>query len=143
MGEVLPLSPLGQDESRAIVAGTAELDQPTRERIVELAEGNALYAEQLAGFAAEGGEGLPPTLDAVLAGRLGRLAPFERAVLRRAAVVGREFSLGAVAALVGSEVARGLLALSRAGFVHPPQPPTPATTASSTTSSSATPPPRA
>ena len=40
-------------------------------------------------------------------------------MLQRAAVVGREFSLGAVAALVGSEVARGLLALSRAGLVHP------------------------
>jgi DNA-binding SARP family transcriptional activator len=119
LGEVLPLGPLGLDDSRAIVAGTAELDEPTRERIVELAEGNALYAEQLASFAAEGGEGLPPTLEAVLAGRLGRLAPSERAVLQRAAVVGREFSLGAVAALVGSEVARGLLALSRAGFVHP------------------------
>ena len=50
LGEVLPLGLLGRDESRAIVAGTAELDQPTRERIVELAEGNALYAEQLASF---------------------------------------------------------------------------------------------
>ena len=39
-------------------------------------------------------------------------------MLQRAAVVGREFSLGAVAALAG-EVARDLLALSRAGFVHP------------------------
>ena len=87
--------------------------------IVELAEGNALYAEQLASFAAEGGEGLPPTLEAVLAGRLGRLDLAERSVLQRAAVVGREFSLGAVAALADGEVARELLSLSRAGFVHP------------------------
>ena len=56
-----------------------------------LAEGNALYAEQLASFAAEGGEGLPPTLEAVLAGRLGRLDDAERAVLQHAAIVGREF----------------------------------------------------
>ena len=34
-------------------------------------------------------------------------------------MIGREFSLGAVAALSGGEVARDLLALSRAGFVHP------------------------
>ena len=95
------------------------VDEETRERIVELAEGNALYAEQLASFAADGGEGLPPTLEAVLAGRLGRLDPAERSVLQRAAVVGREFSLGAVAALADSEVAPELLSLSRAGFVHP------------------------
>ena len=114
LGEPLALGPLGEEEARAIVAGTAELDEETRERIVELAEGNALYAEQLASFAAEGGEGLPPTLEAVLAGRLGRLDPAERAVLQRAAVVGREFSLGAVAALADGEVApRAARALAR------------------------------
>jgi hypothetical protein len=101
------------------VAGTAALDESTSERIVELAEGNALYAEQLATFAAEGGEGLPATLEAVLAGRLGRLDADARSVLQRAAVVGREFSLGAVSALADGEVARELLALSRAGFVQP------------------------
>ncbi len=63
LGETLALGPLGEDEARAIVAGTAEVDDETRERIVELAEGNALYVEQLASFAAEGGEGLPPTLE--------------------------------------------------------------------------------
>ena len=119
LGELVPLGPLDAEEARAIVAGTATLDESTSERIVELSEGNALYAEQLATFAAEGGEGLPPTLEAVLAGRLGRLDPAARIVLQRAAVVGREFSLGAVSALVEGEVARELLALSRAGFIHP------------------------
>jgi hypothetical protein len=119
VGEVIALGPLAADDARAIVAGTAEVDDGTRERIVALAEGNALYAEQLASFAAEGGEGLPPTLDAVLAGRLGRLAASERAILQRAAVLGREFSMGAVAALAAGEAAPSLLALSRAGLVHP------------------------
>ena len=40
-------------------------------------------------------------------------------MLQRAAVIGREFSLGGVAALDGGEVAQELLTLSRAGFVHP------------------------
>jgi len=117
LGDRLELGPLDENETRAVVAGTAELNEETSARIAELAEGNALYAEQLATFAHEGGEGLPPTLEAVLAGRLGRLGPEERAVLQRAAVIGREFSLGAVAALVGGEVARELLSLTRAGFV--------------------------
>ena len=113
LGESLRLGPLDDE------LVPPELDGKTRDRIVELAEGNALYVEQLASFAAEGGEGLPPTIEAVLAGRLGRLDPPERAVLQRAAVVGREFSFGAVATLTGGEVARNLAALSRAGFIHP------------------------
>ena len=109
----------GLGDSQAIATRTAELDEQLLERVVAAAEGNPLYVEQLARFAAEGGAGLPPTLEAVLAGRLGRLEPAQRAVLQRAAVVGREFSLGAVAALSEGEVARELLALARAGFVHP------------------------
>ena len=106
------------------------------------AEGNALYAEQLASFAAEGGEGLPPTLEAVLAGRLGRLDPAERSVLQRAAVVGREFSLGAVAALADGEVASDLLSLSRARLRPPRRGRRPGRRRlhASTTSSSAMPP---
>jgi len=123
LGESLRLGPLDDEHARELVP--PELDEETRERIVELAEGNALYVEQLASYAADGGEGLPPTLEAVIAGRLGRLDPSERQVLQRAAVVGREFSVGAVAALTGGEIARSLLALSRAGFVHPVAAPDP------------------
>ena len=97
LGEALQLGPLDDERARALV--TPELDERTRDRIVELAEGNALYIEQLSSYAAEGGEGLPPTLEAVLAGRLGRLRDDERIVLQRAAVIGREFSRGAAAAL--------------------------------------------
>jgi DNA-binding SARP family transcriptional activator/tetratricopeptide (TPR) repeat protein len=118
-GEQVALGPLTDDEARELVSGFAELDEDTLDQVVELAEGNALYAEQLASFAAEGGEGLPPTLEAVLAGRLGRLADSERAVLQRAAVAGREFSRGAVAALSEDPVDEALSSLSRRGFVHP------------------------
>ena len=101
------------------MTGVAELDEETLAQVVALAEGNALYAEQLASFAAEGGEGLPPTLEAVLAGRLGRLADSERTVLQRAAVAGREFSRGVVAALSEEPVDAALSSLSRRSFVHP------------------------
>ncbi len=123
----LPLGPLTDDDSRAVVAGTAGgLGEEGRERIVAVAEGNPLYAQQLAAFAAESGKALEPgampaTLEAVLAGRLARLDPGERFTLQCAAVVGREFSRGAVAALVPPDraVDAHLLALARRGFMHP------------------------
>jgi len=120
----LSLEPLADEETRELVAATAELEDDARERIVALAEGNPLYAQQLAAYAAESGKALEPgampaTIDAVLAGRLGRLDADERATLQRAAVVGRIFSRGAVAALAPPDLAvdAHLLALARRGFV--------------------------
>ncbi len=118
LGETLALGPLAAAEARAVAEQIAELDDATHARIVELAEGNALYVEQLAAYAVEGGEGLPPTLEAVLSGRLGRLPDAERNVLQRAAVAGREFSRGAVAALTETPVDAQLLSLSRRGLIH-------------------------
>ena len=141
LGEPIALGPLGEEEARAIVAGTAVVDEETRERIVELAEGNALYAEQLASFAAEGGEGLPPTLEAVLAGRLGRLD-------RRGAVgpAARGRRRPGVLTRRGRRARRRRGRAASCSRSHapasstPPRPPTRATTATpSTTSSSATP----
>jgi class 3 adenylate cyclase/tetratricopeptide (TPR) repeat protein len=69
-----------------------------RDRIAELAEGNPLFIEQLAAFAGEGGGEvvLSGSIRGVLQARLDRLDHEERAVLERAAVVGRSFPLGAV-----------------------------------------------
>ena len=126
------LEPLGDDETLELVGATAELEPDARERIVELAEGNPLYAQQLATYAAESGKALEPgampaTIDAVLAGRIGRLEAGERGTLQRAAVVGREFSRGAVAALAPPDLAvdAHLLALTRRGFVRPLREPLP------------------
>jgi DNA-binding SARP family transcriptional activator len=124
--DALRLEPLAADETRELVTNTVEaLEDDARERIVDLAEGNPLYAQQLAAYAAESGKALEPgampaTIDAVLAGRLGRLDAGERATLQRAAVVGREFSRGAVAALAPPDLAvdAHLLALARRGFVR-------------------------
>ena len=136
----LALGRLGEEEARAIVAGTAVVDEETRERIVELAEGNALYAEQLTSFAAEGGEGLPPTLEAVLAGRLGRLGPAERSISSaQPSSAASSHSVRSPRSRTGGRTR--MLSLSRGGFVYPPLQPSRATTATpSTTSSSAMPP---
>jgi class 3 adenylate cyclase len=80
------------------------LDAPAgvRERIAELAEGNPLFIEQLAAFAGEEGENvaLSGSIRGVLHARLDRLDPEERAVLERASVLGRSFSLEAVLELM-------------------------------------------
>ena len=118
LGASIRLGPLADEHARLVVQAAAELDESTQERIVGLADGNALYAEQLAAYAAEAGEGLPPTLEAVLAGRLGRLDADERIVLQRAAVVGREFTRGVVASLVDAPVDAQLASLRRRGLIH-------------------------
>jgi tetratricopeptide (TPR) repeat protein len=66
---------------------------------------------------------LPPTIQALLAARLDRLAPAERAAVGGASVVGREFWGDAVATLLADQDARGvqelLAALARKRLVMP------------------------
>jgi class 3 adenylate cyclase/tetratricopeptide (TPR) repeat protein len=120
--------------------GGRSLPEPVCERILAAAEGNPLYLEEMLGMLVE--EGLlvpanggwlaapeldtahvPPTIQALLAARLEQLAPNERAVAERAAVVGRVFEQAAVAELTPEalrpEVARSLVALVRKELVRP------------------------
>ena len=62
-------------------------------KIVQTAEGNPLFLEQLVANEEERGEAatLPPTIQAVLAARIAGLEPAERIVLERASVEGRNF----------------------------------------------------
>lgn len=94
-------------------------------RVVETAEGNPLFLEQLLAFVAEEGtlvgRPLPPTIQGLLAARLDRLGPGERAVLGRAAIVGREFRLRELEALLEPQgvatARRHLQTLAARGFV--------------------------
>ena len=104
--------------------GVLESDQ--RARIVEAAEGNPFFLEQLLALSLEGGvgeRGLPETIQALLAARLDRLGPGERAVLERGAVVGKEFTAEDVTALLDPHAAptadAHLRTLSARGFVRP------------------------
>jgi len=121
---VLVLEPLSRAEAEQLVSGLAEeLDTELRHRIGEIAEGNPLFVEQLAAAAAEGELSVPPTLQALLAARLDRLAEDERAVIERAAIVGRDFSHESVAALAPPELALRarslLLGLVRKEVIRP------------------------
>jgi DNA-binding SARP family transcriptional activator len=80
------------------------LEPGTRARIVETAEGNPLFLEQLLAVQTGGAEPvLPPSVQAVLAARIERLEPGERTVLRYGSVEGRTFHRGALAELLPDE----------------------------------------
>jgi DNA-binding SARP family transcriptional activator/tetratricopeptide (TPR) repeat protein len=109
--------------------GGTVLESDQRTRIVEAAEGNPLFLEQLLALALEGGlaeRELPETIQALLAARLDRLGPGERAVLERGAVIGKEFRLDDVVALIDPEAAPTtevhLNTLAARGFVRPAAP---------------------
>ena len=106
------LDALSDADARQLVedAGGADTVEPgTAVRIVETAEGNPLFLEQLAAVGAGNGEGgLPSTIQAVLAARIDRLEPEERAVIEHASVEGRIFHVGAVAELLGQGPPAGI-----------------------------------
>jgi predicted ATPase len=103
-GASLTLEPLTAAESEELLdelAAEWPLPATARSEIAEAAEGNPLYVEQMVALLAEGerADAVPPTIQALLAARLDRLEPLERAALERAAVVGKELSRSAIAEL--------------------------------------------
>ena len=99
-GTQLALAPLGPAESRRVVAAAATgaaLDAEVAEDILEKAEGNPLFLEELARVAVDGGAGgpgtgVPDTVQDVLSARVDRLPEPARRLLQCAAVIGRQFS---------------------------------------------------
>jgi class 3 adenylate cyclase/tetratricopeptide (TPR) repeat protein len=128
-GASLTLDPLTDAESQLLLdelAAEWPLSPDARSRIADAAEGNPLFVEQMVAMLAEHGAAtveIPPTIQALLAARLDMLLPGERAVLERAAVIGKEFWRGAVAELSTDaepgEVAQMLLSLVRKELVRP------------------------
>jgi class 3 adenylate cyclase len=107
-GDTIQLEPLAGDDARALVERgrwAAGVSPDIAGRVLEAAEGNPLFLEQLLAVQTEDGEniGVPPTIQAVLAARIDRLPSAERLVIQRAAVQGRVFSRGALAELVPGE----------------------------------------
>jgi class 3 adenylate cyclase/tetratricopeptide (TPR) repeat protein len=140
------LEPLPTDEASTLVdnlLGRAEIPTQARERILEAAEGNPLFVEEMLAMLIDDGllrfeDGewrsvedladltVPPTIHLLLAARLDRLDAEERAVIERGAVEGKVFHRGAVTTL-SSETARPqvstrLLALARKELIRPDRP---------------------
>ena len=105
--DVLQLEPLQDSDVARLVVGQGGPATPgALRRIVELAQGNPLYAEQLLA-ASEDGEldTIPASLVGLLSMRLDRLGPGERDVLRCASVGGLDVDLDAVRDLLPPEAA--------------------------------------
>jgi class 3 adenylate cyclase/tetratricopeptide (TPR) repeat protein len=137
------LEPLAGDEVSRLVdnlLGRADIPAAARARIMEAAEGNPLFVEEMLGMLIDDGllrfeEGawravedlaqvtVPPTIQLLLAARLDRLDAEERAVIERGAVEGKVFHAGAVTTLTPEtlrpQVPTRLLALARKELIRP------------------------
>jgi tetratricopeptide (TPR) repeat protein len=136
------LEPLSGEQSERLIEnllGSAELPTEVAERIVETAEGNPLFVEQMLATMIDDGRlireneqwvvagdlsdvTVPASIQALLASRLDRLTPEERSVLDAASVIGQEFVAGAARDLVGDagpRVLGDLMALVRKELIRP------------------------
>ena len=125
--DTLVLDALAAEEAESLLSELCTTPE-ARARIAEAAEGNPLFLEQMAAMLSEQGDDaaadpVPPSIQALLAARLDQLSPVERAVVERAAVVGREFPRAAVTALSPTELepslAAALMALVRKELLVP------------------------
>ncbi len=122
------LEPL-DDAVAATLAGRlldgVELDPATLAQILETAQGNPLFLEEMAGLAREAGGrvDVPATIHALLQARLDTLGVEERTVIERGAVEGQVFHRGAVTALAPEQeracISGQLLSLVRKEVVRP------------------------
>jgi len=125
------LSPLSGDETSELVQGLLEqsVSEQVRQTILERAGGNPLYAEEFVRLVGDRGLGdtdqgvaFPDSVQALIAARLDTLSPERKALLHDAAVVGKVFWAGALAAMGDLEVREVHLALhelSRRELVRP------------------------
>ncbi len=135
----ISLAPLSSDETSELVSallGEGQLPPEIAVPLLARAGGNPLYAEEFVRMLVERGSlverhgswrlavpelPLPETVQGTIAARVDGLLPDEKLALQEAAVVGKVFWLGAVAAAVGSqqpEAERQLHALERKEFIR-------------------------
>jgi class 3 adenylate cyclase/tetratricopeptide (TPR) repeat protein len=125
----LSLAPLSEEDTARLIGsllGRPVLEAGQQAVLLTQAGGNPLYAEQYVQMLADQGAGqqlpVPESVQAIIGARLDLLAPAEKRLLQDAAVVGKVFWPGAVAALGGgaghSELEEYLHGLERRQFVR-------------------------
>jgi class 3 adenylate cyclase/predicted ATPase len=133
--ELLRLDPLSEDESERVIENVlgAQVAAQISGRIIEAAEGNPLFVEQLLSMLIDNGtlrevDGswvterdlsdleIPATINALLATRLDQLTAEQRAVIEPASVIGHVFEQAALKVLV-EEAVRDDLEVLLSGLV--------------------------
>jgi class 3 adenylate cyclase/tetratricopeptide (TPR) repeat protein len=126
----ISLGPLSNEETARLVGslvGRSVLPAEMQSALLERAGGNPLYAEEFVRMLAERGAPdpatpLPETVQALIAARLDTLPPERKSLLQDAAVVGKVFWTGAVAAIGNVDeriVKDGMRELLRKELVRP------------------------
>ena len=118
------LEPLDAAESARLLSALGDVPEELRERIVDAAEGNPLFLEEMLALvraSPDGNVDVPPTIQALLAARLDQLDPGERSVLERGSIEGRTFHRGGVSALADEtdDIDERLRALVRKELIRP------------------------
>jgi class 3 adenylate cyclase/tetratricopeptide (TPR) repeat protein len=113
------LAPAAVDALLEHLLGDRRVPPAERRRILERADGNPLFVEELAGSIGDvAPSDVPTSLAGLLSARLDRLDEADRLIVEAAAVVGREFEPDAVAALVdGVDLDGALRELVRHGVL--------------------------
>jgi class 3 adenylate cyclase/tetratricopeptide (TPR) repeat protein len=112
----IELSPLGPEDSERLIEALSDginVSPETRRLLLEKTEGNPLFLEEVMRNVEECGEdeaaeGIPDTVQALIAARIDRLPADSKAALQRASVIGRTFWGGAIAHLAQIEVDEAL-----------------------------------
>ena len=139
----ISLEPLTEAETVQLIAdliGDPGAVGAVSTRVAEAAEGNPLFVEEMVAMLIDDGflvreddrwvavgdlseVKVPPTVQALIAARLDRLVPAERAVLERAAIIGKVFAASSIRSLAGEELAgtvdEGIRALLRKDLIRP------------------------
>ena len=129
---VITLEPLTNDEAEVMLAlqpGFDQLGTADRARVVKLAEGNPLFVEQITALAQENKPGqtleMPSNLHAIVKARLENISERDRILLTTAAVIGRDFWLGLLTALLPEpskgQIVAALRRLVRRDLIQPDQ----------------------
>ena len=100
--DVVEPEPLATTDIESLVVDRAEsIGSDVLRRIVEMSEGNPLFAEQMLVALDDGPVGaIPASLGGLLTMRLDGLGPGERDLLRSASIIGLQFELDAVSGLL-------------------------------------------
>jgi class 3 adenylate cyclase/tetratricopeptide (TPR) repeat protein len=133
-----PLPPKGADDFLEALLGNDASLRPVKALLIERTEGNPFYLEESVGTLVETGHlsgkrgaytmtkppasiRVPPTVQAVLAARIDRLAVEEKTLLESAAAIGKDVPfalLEAVADLADERLRETLVALQRAELLY-------------------------